>query len=98
MTPKCCQRCPCLTEDGDCPSFGKRCARWSHWFHREWTKIRIAAAKLKEKRKQALVEESPVEEAPVEEAPVEETPVEEIPPTIQRRPSVCLPRDYTKGE
>lgn len=51
MTPKCCQNCTSLTEDGDCSSFGKRCVRWRHWFHREWTKIQKAAGRLREKIK-----------------------------------------------
>lgn len=49
MTPKCCQNCSCLTEDGDCSSYGKRCERWRHWFRREWTKIQKAAGLLREK-------------------------------------------------
>lgn len=48
ITPECCKRCSCLLPGGDCDGHGKRCVRWSKWFHREWASIRKAAALLKE--------------------------------------------------
>lgn len=46
MGPKFCENCKYLKPDGGCDR-AKSCAKWKAWFSREWTRIRIAAGKIK---------------------------------------------------
>lgn len=50
MTPECCKNCPKHGKDGDCESRGRKCARWRAWFRVEWSRIRRAAAIIKNER------------------------------------------------
>lgn len=52
MMPECCKNCKNLLPGGECAAKSKGCARWRDWFRLEWARIRRAADKIKQKRRQ----------------------------------------------
>ena len=47
MTPKCCENCYRLNENGSCGTYST-CQDWLRWFRGEWDGIRKAAKLLKQ--------------------------------------------------